>query len=71
MKFAKVVLIAALLAPSIAAAQEANPPVQPTNFVFLAPVVLSFLAAPLLLGDNNNALILPPTPTPSTTTSTR
>lgn len=55
MKFAKVLIALAILAPQVASAQDDQNPLPPgpvpTNFVFLAPVVASLLALPLLGGD--------------------
>ncbi|OYU20400.1 MAG: hypothetical protein CFE34_00030 [Rhodobacteraceae bacterium PARR1] len=75
MKFAKVLLIAAALSPSVAVAQGTTPPTLPlipTNFLPLIPVVASFFAVPFVLGDNNDVvpvvLPLPPAPTPTPST---
>lgn len=60
MKFMKALAVASILAPSVGLAQEAppnptlTPPPVPTNFVFLAPVVGTFIAAPFLIGGGND-----------------
>lgn len=72
MKFAKALLIAAALSPTVAVAQG-TPPVEPspTNFVFV-PALLGFFAVPFVLGDNNDAVpILPPPSTLTPVVSTR
>ena len=59
MKFAKSILLSALLLPTVAAAQPAPPPAPlslvPTNFVFLAPIVTSFIVVPFLLNDTTDS----------------
>ena len=58
MKFAKILLVMAVLAPSVASAQSAPPtslPLGATNFAFLLPLV-GFLAVPVVLGENNNTV---------------
>lgn len=62
MKFAKVILLAALVAPSVAAAQNAPPPVTPvtvlapipTNLVFLAPLA-SLAVLPFVLDSGESS----------------
>ena len=53
MKFAKILLVATLLVPSVASAQD-NPPVgpTPTNFIFGVPLLFGLAGA--VLGGNNN-----------------
>ncbi len=70
MKFAKVLLIAAGLSPSVAFAQGTPQPIGtmiPTNFFPLVPVVVSFFAVPFVLGDDDNtvAVVVPPVTPPS------
>lgn len=69
MKFAKVLLIAAGLSPSVAFAQGTQQPIGPiipTNFLPLVPVVVSFFAVPFVLGDDDNtvAVVVPPVTPP-------
>lgn len=62
MKFAKVLLVASLLVPSVASAQQqplGNTQIGPvpTNFLPLIPFALSALALPIVLPPDNDPAI--------------